>query len=262
MAGTYPDSRVPRARSARQQFWLEHLRAWQVQGTSLRAYAAANGLSSSSLYRARRRLERRGLLSAREEAAPAFVPVRVRGPTRALRRVTRARRASHALMHYCVGNDHERRSLAPWMARSGPFRGSGRSENEPIPRVRARFVQKCTVRDSPLMATDHPPFRAKAQSLPATRFWRRHGLQRLLVALQGPSWPNTRGCADQRQPGSDRRRRARRRCCSGKTNVFFRHSSDVERQHQNCCVFRTLHRSTKTEARPLPCISARILLVP
>ena len=51
MAGTYPDSQIPRARSARQQFWLDHLRAWQARGTSLRAYAAANGLSSSSLYR-------------------------------------------------------------------------------------------------------------------------------------------------------------------------------------------------------------------
>jgi len=40
MAGTYPDSQVPRARSARGQFWLDHLRAWQAQGTSLRAYAA------------------------------------------------------------------------------------------------------------------------------------------------------------------------------------------------------------------------------
>ena len=77
MAGTYPDTQVPRARSTRQQFWLEHLRAWQTQGTSLRAYAAANGLSSSSLYRARRRLERRGVLSESNEAAPAFVPVRV-----------------------------------------------------------------------------------------------------------------------------------------------------------------------------------------
>ena len=32
MTGTYPDSQVPRARSARQQFWLDHLRAWQAQG--------------------------------------------------------------------------------------------------------------------------------------------------------------------------------------------------------------------------------------
>ena len=86
-------------------------------------------------------------------------------------------------------------------------------------RVRARFVRKCTVRDSPLMATDHPTCRAKAQSLPAPKFWRRRGLQRPLVALQGPSWPNMRGCADQRQPGSDRRRRARRRCCNGKTTI-------------------------------------------
>ena len=78
MAGTSPDSQIPRARSARLQFWLDHLRAWQAQGTSLRAYAAANGLSSSSLYRVRRRLERRGLLSEPGEvAAPAFVPVRV-----------------------------------------------------------------------------------------------------------------------------------------------------------------------------------------
>ena len=80
MAGTYPDSQIPRARSARQQFWLDHLRAWQAQGTSLRAYAAANGLSSSSLYRAHRRLKRRGLLSGSEETVPAFVPVRVAGP--------------------------------------------------------------------------------------------------------------------------------------------------------------------------------------
>ena len=86
MAGTYPDSQVPRPRSARQQFWLDHLRAWQAQGTSLRAYAAANGLSSSSLYRARRRLERRGLLSgALEDTAPAFVPVRVTAPAPACR---------------------------------------------------------------------------------------------------------------------------------------------------------------------------------
>ena len=68
MSGTYPDSQIPRARSARQQFWLDHLRAWQTQDTSLRAYAAANGLSSSSLYRAHRRLKRRGLLSESTEA--------------------------------------------------------------------------------------------------------------------------------------------------------------------------------------------------
>ena len=85
MAGTYPDSQIPRARSARQQFCLDHLRAWQAQGTSLRAYAGANGLSSSSLYRAHRRLKRRGLLSGPEETVPAFVPVRVAAPAPACR---------------------------------------------------------------------------------------------------------------------------------------------------------------------------------
>ena len=85
MAGAYPDTQIPRVRSARQQFWLEHLRAWQAQDTSLRAYAAAKGLSSSSLYRARRKLKRRGLLSGSKEAAPAFVPVRVMPPAPACR---------------------------------------------------------------------------------------------------------------------------------------------------------------------------------
>ena len=83
--GRIPIRRFRARGSARQQFWLDHLRAWQAQGTSLRAYAAANGLSSSSLYRARRRLERRGLLSGPEEAAPAFVPVRVAPPAPACR---------------------------------------------------------------------------------------------------------------------------------------------------------------------------------
>ena len=43
MAGTYSDSQVPRARSARRQFRLDHLRACQAQGTSLRGCAAAMG---------------------------------------------------------------------------------------------------------------------------------------------------------------------------------------------------------------------------
>ena len=85
MAEKYPNSQIPRARSARQQFWLDHLRAWQAQDMSLRAYAAANGLSSSSLYRAHRRLKRRGLLSESTEAAPVFVPVRVAPPAPACR---------------------------------------------------------------------------------------------------------------------------------------------------------------------------------
>ena len=85
MAETYPNSQIPRARGTHQQFWLDHLRAWQVQDTSLRAYAAANGLSSSSLYRAHRRLKRRGLPSGSKLAAPVFVSVRVAPPAAACR---------------------------------------------------------------------------------------------------------------------------------------------------------------------------------
>ena len=80
MAETYPDSQISRARSVRQRFWLNHLRVAQAQDTSLRAFAAANGLSSSSLYRAHCGLKRRGLLSGSTAAAPAFVPVRVAPP--------------------------------------------------------------------------------------------------------------------------------------------------------------------------------------
>lgn len=58
MAGTYPDSQMPRARSTRQHFWLDHRRAAQAQGTPARTYAAMNDLASSSLYSARRRLKR------------------------------------------------------------------------------------------------------------------------------------------------------------------------------------------------------------
>ena len=83
MAGAYPDSQIPRARSARQQFWLDHLRVKQTQETSLRAYAAANGLSSSSLHRAHRRFKRRGVaeqvhaVDGRSNAAPS-TPARLR----------------------------------------------------------------------------------------------------------------------------------------------------------------------------------------
>ena len=62
MAGTYPDPKIARTTSARQQSSLDYVHAERAQDTSLRACAAANGLSSSSLDRAHRRLKRRGLL--------------------------------------------------------------------------------------------------------------------------------------------------------------------------------------------------------
>ena len=77
MAGTFPDSHIPRTKSARDQFWLDHLSAWQTQQTSLRAYAEANGLWSSSLYRAHSGLRRRALLSEPKRTAPTLVPVRI-----------------------------------------------------------------------------------------------------------------------------------------------------------------------------------------
>ena len=112
-------------------------------------------------------------------------------------------------------------------------------------RVRARFVRKCTVRDSPLMATDHPTCRAKVQSLPPPSSGAAATVSVSLSLFKGRPG-GTREDADKRQPGSDRRCRVRRRCCNGKTNVFVRHSSDMERQHQNRRIIRTLRRSTGT----------------
>ena len=53
---------IPHTKSAREQFWLNHLRALREQDQPLSAYAEAHGLSPGSLYRARARLRRRGLV--------------------------------------------------------------------------------------------------------------------------------------------------------------------------------------------------------
>lgn len=47
--------------TARQQFWVEHLRAWAARGQALSAYATAEGLSLGALYEVKSRLRRRGL---------------------------------------------------------------------------------------------------------------------------------------------------------------------------------------------------------
>jgi hypothetical protein len=61
--------------SEREQVWLSHLRA--CAGGELKAYAEAHGLSVESLYQARHRLRRRGLLSsgAGSAAKPRFARV-------------------------------------------------------------------------------------------------------------------------------------------------------------------------------------------
>jgi hypothetical protein len=47
--------------SARQQFWVDHLRACAALGQSLSSYAAANGLKLGAMYEAKSRLRKRGL---------------------------------------------------------------------------------------------------------------------------------------------------------------------------------------------------------
>jgi hypothetical protein len=67
------------ARTPRQRFWLEHLEACQAQGSSLKVYALAHGLSVSALYAAKSKLKRRGALPASMLPAPApkLGPVRI-----------------------------------------------------------------------------------------------------------------------------------------------------------------------------------------
>ena len=66
MAQTLPKVSIPRTKSTRDQFWLNHLRALHEQDQPLSAYAEAHGLSPGSLYRARARLRGRGLVSEPE----------------------------------------------------------------------------------------------------------------------------------------------------------------------------------------------------
>ena len=46
----------PKSLSSRQRFWLAHLQACAQQGTSLSAYASAQGLKVGALYEAKSRL--------------------------------------------------------------------------------------------------------------------------------------------------------------------------------------------------------------
>lgn len=59
-----------------QQRWLEHIRAAEERGLTLKAYAGEQGLSVSQLYTAKGKLKRARLL---DEAPPTFVAVRVPG---------------------------------------------------------------------------------------------------------------------------------------------------------------------------------------
>ena len=66
--------------SVGQREWLQHLRAAERSGVTIKAYAAAHGLSVHSLYAAGKRLRHRGLLEPRIRrrstgVARAFVKV-------------------------------------------------------------------------------------------------------------------------------------------------------------------------------------------
>ena len=63
--------------TAREQVWLDHVRAAREQGHTLKAYAQAQGLSLSALYSAHSALKRRGVLTETAPSAPTFVPVRI-----------------------------------------------------------------------------------------------------------------------------------------------------------------------------------------
>lgn len=60
--------------TARQRFWLRHLRACARRRQPLSQYAAEHGLTSGALYEAKARLQRLGALAAPVRAA-AFVHV-------------------------------------------------------------------------------------------------------------------------------------------------------------------------------------------
>ena len=58
------------ALTSRQRHWLEHLKAWQEQERSLKAYAVANKLSVSGLYSAKRYFKAHGIWQGREVSGP------------------------------------------------------------------------------------------------------------------------------------------------------------------------------------------------
>jgi len=61
-----------------QQRWLEHLRAWELQGCSLKQYARERGLSVDAAYVAKSELKRRGAWPVSTSgSALTLVPVKL-----------------------------------------------------------------------------------------------------------------------------------------------------------------------------------------
>jgi hypothetical protein len=68
--------------TARERFWLGHLRRIEAQGIETKAYGAQRGLSVHALYQARKRLVALGAwperkAPARTASVPVFAPVRI-----------------------------------------------------------------------------------------------------------------------------------------------------------------------------------------
>lgn len=78
MGSRRTSSKSPSELTARQRFWLKHIRAAERGGEALKHYATRQGLSEHSLYEAKRRLRARGVLapaSPRRKPAQRFTRV-------------------------------------------------------------------------------------------------------------------------------------------------------------------------------------------
>lgn len=63
--------------TAKQRYWLGHIKACEAKGQSLSAYAAEHHLALKSCYRWKTRLTQLGLLAVTATAAPVFRPVQI-----------------------------------------------------------------------------------------------------------------------------------------------------------------------------------------
>jgi len=87
----------------RQQYWLAQLREAEQLGEPLKHYAKRLGLSSHSMYEAKRRLRKLGVLASAAEPKPApaeFVRVAVAGRAPAPRTPFQVRLASGAVLEW------------------------------------------------------------------------------------------------------------------------------------------------------------------
>jgi hypothetical protein len=56
------------ALTKRQQFWLEHIQAWDASGKSMAEYAASEGIAVRAMYSGRKTLIKKGALPAAQPA--------------------------------------------------------------------------------------------------------------------------------------------------------------------------------------------------